>query len=331
VIQIFIFFLKAIRYIYRKIASPTFINQVCISDRQISNDIIYKKLLDSNPLMISRFGTTELITLNNYICISSNISLFKKIKNYIFDNTHLPWWDISHFKYLDLYSGVFPRQKKTIITFCERYISDIPNIDLLGSFQYFEKFMPLNSRVINLHLETLYPFFVENPWTRILENKKVLVIHPFVDSIKKQYENREYIFNNKNILPEFELILLKSIQSAGGNSVSFKNWLDALHFMESQIDKIDFDICLLGCGAYGLPLASYIKRKGKKSIHLGGGLQLLFGIKGSRWDNPNYGVNYSQYKDLMKHPYSSLYNKYWIRPLASDSEPLLKIDGGQYW
>lgn len=46
------------------------------------------------------------------------------------------------------------------------------------------------------------------------------------------------------------------------------------------MDKIDYDICLIGCGAYGFPLAAHAKRKGKKAVHLGGALQLLFGIKG---------------------------------------------------
>ena len=58
--------------------------------------------------------------------------------------------------------------------------------------------------------------------------------------------------------------------------------------MKAQIDKEDFDICLIGAGAYGFPLAAYVKRKGKKAVHLGGALQLLFGIKGSRWEDPNH-------------------------------------------
>lgn len=49
--------------------------------------------------------------------------------------------------------------------------------------------------------------------------------------------------------------------------------------MKDEIDKQDYDIALIGCGAYGFPLAAHIKRSGKKAIHLGGALQLLFGIK----------------------------------------------------
>jgi hypothetical protein len=58
--------------------------------------------------------------------------------------------------------------------------------------------------------------------------------------------------------------------------------------MCKDIAALDFDIALLGCGGYGLPLCNFIKTKLKKSaIYIGGGLQLLFGISGSRWVNHN--------------------------------------------
>jgi threonine dehydrogenase-like Zn-dependent dehydrogenase len=39
--------------------------------------------------------------------------------------------------------------------------------------------------------------------------------------------------------------------------------------MIDEIGKIDFDVAILGCGAYGLPLAAAIKGMGKQAIHLG--------------------------------------------------------------
>ena len=55
--------------------------------------------------------------------------------------------------------------------------------------------------------------------------------------------------------------------------------------MCNDIKKIDFDIALLGCGGYGLPLSDFIYTKMKKSaVYVGGGIQLLFGIMGKRWD-----------------------------------------------
>jgi hypothetical protein len=37
-----------------------------------------------------------------------------------------------------------------------------------------------------------------------------------------------------------------------------------------DIDCLEFDVALIGAGAYGLPLAACVKRLGKKAIHMGG-------------------------------------------------------------
>ena len=53
--------------------------------------------------------------------------------------------------------------------------------------------------------------------------------------------------------------------------------------MYTEAVKIDFDTAIIGCGAYGFPLAAKLKAAGKQAFHMGGATQLLFGIKGSRW------------------------------------------------
>ena len=274
--------IRLTRRAYRYLTNKQFLNPQCNMDRQYINNEIYRTLLNDAPCMISRFGTTELNCINNYLCISSKDNYLKRIINYITDNTHTPWWNEDHFKIMSLYSGIFPPCTETSTNFSIRYLQDIPLIDILGSFQYYEKFMPLKENTIYGQLETLYPFFVEQPWTKALTGKKVLVVHPFDNTIRSQYINRKKLFNNEEILPDFELITLRAIQSVAGAEVPYKDWFDALKYMEDKINTIDFDICILGCGAYGLPLAAHIKRIGKKAIHLGGGTQLLFGIKGKR-------------------------------------------------
>ena len=83
------------------------------------------------------------------------------------------------------------------------------------------------------------------------------------------------------------LLLFKSFllfRQVAGNTEGYETWFDALKQMESEIDKADFDVALIGCGAYGFPSAAYCKSIGKQGIHTGGSLQLYFGIKGKRWD-----------------------------------------------
>jgi len=84
------------------------------------------------------------------------------------------------------------------------------------------------------------------------------------------------------------------------------------------MDTIDYDILLIGAGASSLPLVAHARLKGKKAIHLGGPLQLLFGIKGGRWSGGDIGKYF--------------YNEHWTSP--SEEETPLKfkqIEGGCYW
>ena len=57
--------------------------------------------------------------------------------------------------------------------------------------------------------------------------------------------------------------------------------------MKKEIAHRDFDVALIGAGAYGLFLATECKRLGKVGIHIGGATQLLFGILGKRWTDPS--------------------------------------------
>lgn len=77
-------------------------------------------------------------------------------------------------------------------------------------------------------------------------------------------------------------------------------------------------IAIIGCGAYGLPLAAYVKSLGKKAVHLGGATQILFGIKGRRYDKQPF--------------YQSLYNEYFVRPKSEERpQNYLKFVYGDYW
>lgn len=194
-------------------------------------------------------------------------------------------------------------------------------IDILGSYVKSE-FLFTNElkNAIKISHDGYYaPFFWQNPWTKCLRNKKVLVVHPFAEDIKNQYENhRLKIWDNPDVLPEFELIAYKAVQSIMRNKVGYATWFDALQKMKDDISKIDYDIALVGCGAYGMPLAAYCKQMGKSSIHLAGWLQVLFGIVGKRWeDNPRVA------------PYI---NEYWIRPSSSNIPiGVEKVENGCYW
>ena len=140
------------------------------------------------------------------------------------------------------------------------------------------------------------------------------MIHPFEESIRENYKKREQFFENRGFLPEFELKTLKAIQSIGDEQPEYPTWFEALEVMKRQISAIDFDIALIGAGAYGFPLGAYIKELGKKAIHIGGMLQLFFGIKGKAWNK--LGV----------------YNENWTSPKESERPAgYQKVEAGRYW
>lgn len=284
--------------------------------------------------MIARLGATELNCINNYLCVHNDKSAFQKWKDYITDDTHTPWWNTDQFHIMNMFSGIFPESIDIAERFSQRYLEDMHEIDILASFQYLEKFMPISSALPKVQLEMLYPFFVERPWTRMLKGKRVLVIHPFEQTIRQQYAKRKQLFAIPDVLPEFELITIKAVQTIAGNKSEFADWFEALRYMEDQIDRIEFDISLIGCGAYGLPLAAHIKRIGKKAVHIGGGLQLMFGILGKRWveDYPQISPWHYRPGIDINIDYTPLFNRHWCYPLPVDTPSNTQaVEGACYW
>ena len=98
------------------------------------------------------------------------------------------------------------------------------------------------------------------------------------------------------------------MQTNANENSKFNTWFEALDSMKQQMDKIDYDIALIGYGAYGLHLAAHAKRMGKKVIHLGGALQICFGIIGKRYENPKHANGF----------YPGLFNEHWTRPMNEE-------------
>lgn len=314
--------LKALRRVKSQGRSDWFRGGMPIVDGYNANQRIKEALLDNHPYMVARFGSTEIKPTLYYSVLRDNSGL-DNAKLYING-------DIDYIFDSDLYqdymvgimcnnAGFFPRDASLLPRFAQMMVQDTKQIDMCGCWLNEKLLLPyFNTQAEFCKLGALEPYDYNTPWTSSLEGKKVLVIHPFEESIRTQYKKRELLWDNQDVLPEFELKTIKAVQSIAGETVSFKNWFEALDHMKQQMDETDYDVAIIGCGAYGLPLAAHVKRKGKKAIHLGGPLQILFGIKGARWDNmPSV---------------SKYYNEYWVRPL-SDEIPVNneKVENSCYW
>lgn len=292
---------KVLANIYKIIRFKTSYRNENILSEYDGNDLIRQLILSDEPCMIARLGATE------SRCIE------KWMNHKDFDKENL-----ENIKQL---SGVFPNDSNSIAEFCEVYTEGILDIDVLAVWgvtaerNIYKKYCP-TAKLINIM--SLEPFFYDNPWSSAIRGKKLLILHPFVETIKKQLINKDKLFKNDEVLPDFkEVSYIKAVQSLGGSD-EYESWLEALKSMCSEIRKIDFDVAIIGTGAYGLPLASYIKSLGKQAILMAGATQLLFGIKGKRWEER------TEYKEL--------FNEYWVRPSSMETpKEKEKVEGGSYW
>lgn len=323
-----IYTLKVLRKLYEKAFDTKALKKPeCDQDPDSVSQKIYDALMADEPCMIARFGSTELTCLCNYRGTKQHEN---KIFDYIKGNAQPWWWDPNIMNQMQKWSGFFPPTVDKLEQFCELMLEDMPQVDILGSWLEIENYFEDKVKAQKVHLRLLEPFWSERPWTSALEGKKVLVVHPFAETIKSQYNNRVLLFENKDVLPNFKSFeVIKAVQSLGEGDTRFKDWFEALEYMKTEIDKVDYDICLIGCGAYGFHLAAHVKRSGKKGIHIGGALQLMFGIKGKRWENPNYGM---KVWGIPYGSYSNLMNEHWVRP-GDKLKPknAQQVEGACYW
>ena len=320
--------LKVLRKIYGKLFKPKSTTyDRGITDPDKASEQIYNLLASGKPCMIARYGAFELASVVN--CLGVKNAQHSCLK-YISGKSPQWWWNKRLMKFMQSNAGFFPSTEENLMKFGEMMVEDSKQLDILGSWLPDEKTMitSFNLNLTKVTLLALEPYWSKNPWSRILEGKKVLVIHPFASLIEQQYkEKRELLFDDKQVLPKFDLKTIKAVQSLSGDC-EYSDWFEALDSMKKQMDATDYDIVLLGCGAYGFPLAAHAKRMGKQAVHLGGALQLLFGIRGKRWDDPNYGIQ----EFGKQNTYKTLFNDSWVYPSASYIPSNAKqVEGGCYW
>jgi hypothetical protein len=277
---------------------------------------IKELLFSGKPAMITRYGSVELDTITKFLLQPVSFQKQRQV------NT------LCHT------AGFFPKNQKLIPQLIELYRTSAARIDVLALWNCFhgrtseiKLVKKWSKNAILVDLLSLEPFWYINPWSEYLCDKKVLLILPFEKSARCQYENnREKLFRNPKVLPMFKsLSIIRPPQGIGMSSTGgYSTWFDAYDDMCAKIKASDFDIAIIGAGAYGLPLAAFVKNLGKQAVHMGGATQLLFGIKGRRWEVEPWHLY--QYE---------IYNEHWKR-IDSDEVPknIMTFENGMqggYW
>jgi len=155
-------------------------------------------------------------------------------------------------------------------------------------------------------------------WVSGLADKKVLVVSSFSESIKYQYERRDELAKYPGaLLPKFELKTYQMLQTQCNQRCGFNSWFDAYSKVESDVLAIDFDVAIVGAGAYALPLCAAIKRSGRSAIEACSHTPTLFGVVCKRYVEDGTLARCG--------------TKSWIRPMEDPPEYAKEIEDGCYW
>tara|TARA_R110002126_G_scaffold288049_1_gene441326 strand:+ start:1172 stop:1963 length:792 start_codon:yes stop_codon:yes gene_type:complete len=246
----------------------------------------------TNGLLISRLGNVEISAL-----LENTVVPEKLFRNAGF------YGDIKCFqKWKELYLEALEKSDCLLdVTTCPSFI--ITN-DLLVKY--------------NIWIPTLN--YREDPlwWILLLikiqDTNPIGIVSYFKKDIDSQLKNINKIWKTDKLNNNF--ITVKSESTIHGNKVD-KNWLETFEKLKLKVDQEPKPrVWLVSCGCYGLPLCNYIKSQGKVAIYLGGILQLLFGIKGQRWDT--------------RTEVTHCYNEHWIYPSIKPKNAEL-VENGCYW
>ena len=277
---------------------------------------IQSALLQSKPCAIGKIGTSELLALEypeRWVRFSwPHPASWRRPAERLFNS-----------------GGLFPLQKRIFNDFVLEYSKTVQSLDLIAQWQDSGTYeAALEQAILNrlcphavrMGFRLLQFFTPKASWLDDLAKLRWLVIHPFEESIRTQlpYLSKLGVFSEPShsdlACRARDTSIIACPQLSYMVAPRHRDWFEALQDLKSQMERETFDIALVGAGAWSLPLVVHAKEMGKKGIHLGGTLQLLFGIKGGRYDN------------------SRIYNEAWIRPLPSEVPPNFKrMEQGAYW
>lgn len=247
------------RRLLYKVGAKEYLPEQSIS-KDAFNSFIRDGILSGRPFMVGRFGSQEARATAWSIGVSRGND--KSIPEYVQ-------------RRMEVGPGFFPADSDNIRRFDLLMASSAEQLDGLA---YWDSFMQqwllreiCPSSVTVSYLENLEPYRnQDNPWMAALKRKRVLVVHPFARSIETQFAKRELLFSSPRVLPESELQTLVPPQTiAGARDGRFASWFEAFDWLCNEVDKRDFDVAIIGCGAYGFPLAAHVKEGGRQAIHGG--------------------------------------------------------------
>lgn len=269
-----------------------------------------QKLLEKIPFLAGKIGWAELLALEHL--------------DHRFEFEWPKGWSWrSPATRLHNNAGFFPIQKGSFTRWNQEMRQSIAATDYLCAWQND----PFLKAYENALIQSLAPQSSAIPMSLlgrdilpVIANSRWLVISPFVKTMQKQLLRMKQI-NDPDGKLEIDwdpfVKTCKFVRCPFHSHLEtspFSSWEDGLGKLADKVTSMEFDVALIGAGAWSLPLGRRIKQLGKSAIHMGGEVQLLFGIQGKKWEH------------------ASIYNSAWVRPDPEETpEDANRVEDGCYW
>jgi hypothetical protein len=149
---------------------------------------------------------------------------------------------------------------------------------------------------VKIHSRAFEPFYTpENMYSREMIQGPIAVVSPFAKTISRQLEKRRLLFPVPLWLESQEIIpiqgyygpYLDSGKGCYSKEILEKGPFIAMDLLAEEVIKSGAKYCLVGIGGLSLLLVSRLKKAGIIAIHTGGGTQIIFGVRGNRWQTHN--------------------------------------------
>jgi hypothetical protein len=293
-----------------------------------------QKVAEGTPFIAGKLGTAECDLITFYLSHRQSSMPDK-----------LPY-PSRILKNIFLNAGLFPATEATADAYALYMVTTV--LPIIDGIAEWNPCTPLNENLILNHyaklavrfparsLEPYYEARSENRWTLVAtggcdssSSQPIVVVSPFTESIKAQWGRQDSVWSTgpriwisdamlETVRAGYSPSLAGLGSAAWPRGVQEGGWTTAIRWMADSVVAKGAKMAIVGCGALSLPLCAALKSRGISSIHTGGATQILFGIKGNRWETHSV--------------ISTFFNSAWVRPSAAEIPIHAEhVEGACYW
>ena len=275
-------------------------------------------LVKGETFFVGRNGTIELETLLFYM---KNRGTGEAYPKHMLDR-------------LERHAGVWPATLASVDAWAKEYVNSLYLLDAAAAGWFkplandeLEMMAKLAPQATLMPLRALEPYYVEPPlrWSAALAGKKVAVVTSFAVTAQGQIGKRLWDAQESLLPPTTEWSFIRSGYCPSVAGAAPCGWPEGINSwqaaVEHLVDAVRFtgaSVALIGCGGIGMLVAARLRRIGVSAIVMGGAVQVLFGIRGRRWQT---------------HPVIGDFWTYdWVAPSEEETPDAARsIEGGCYW